>query len=57
MKAQWKIETVSGGYRLTLVGANGEEVLRAMTIYNNKLDALHAIGLAQAADEVLEDFR
>ncbi len=44
--AHWEITTVPAGYQLTLVGANGEEVLRAMTIYNDKRDAEQAIALA-----------
>jgi hypothetical protein len=50
MKAHWKIQKVEGlgtGWRLTLVGGNGEEVLRAMTVYNDKRDAQAAMALAQ----------
>lgn len=48
MNAYWLIEKVSGGHRLTLIGGNGEEIVRAMTIYNEEDDAERAIELAQA---------
>lgn len=55
MNAHWEITTVPAGFQLTLVGANGEEVLRAMTIYNDKDDAFHAITLARTASRIDEN--
>jgi hypothetical protein len=41
-------------YRLILMGGNGEEIMRAMTLYNDKRDALHAAGIAQRAQVIVE---
>lgn len=54
MNAYWKITVVPAGYQLTLEGANGEEVLRAMTIYNDRDDAIHAISLARSTSSVVD---
>lgn len=51
--ARWVIREEPGGWRVTLVGAQGEEVMRAMTLYNDIRDARHAIDLARAAQEAL----
>jgi uncharacterized protein YegP (UPF0339 family) len=49
MAAHWEAEEVKGGFRLTLVGDNGEEVMRAMTLYDDHRDARHAVDLARSA--------
>lgn len=53
--AHWVIAPERSGYRVLLIGANGEEVMRAMTLYDERRDAIHAIRLAQQADQVRDE--
>lgn len=52
-ETHWVVVEMEEGYRLVLMGGNGEEVMRAMTIYNDERSADHAITLAQRTQVVV----
>jgi uncharacterized protein YegP (UPF0339 family) len=49
----WEIVTVPAGFRVRLVASNGQEIMRAMTIYNDKRDAESAIRLARQTETIV----